>query len=334
MSDVDPTRRGPFHASLPGGAPPPGADGDGDPGSPWVGPGGGDPTPEEPVGSAWPQTWPAAPPPTYAAADWGLPPMPPSPPPRTGLLPTLPPAPPEVRWGIGDFFYGVLVWLGSSIVVTVVLLLTGVLDVDTTSGEVGEMGLAALGASMAAGWIGLIGWPVIATSFKGLHSLSKDFGLAITVGDVGWGILAGVAALAVSVVGGLMWMAISDADQPSNGDFLPTSDPTFGTAVVLLLLVAVVTPIAEELFFRGLFLRALTKRWNTLVGMSVSSLVFGVFHITAFSLSGLFIILVTAGYGFVLAVVTVFRNFRIGPAIVAHMVINGTAVLGALAVAR
>ncbi len=207
------------------------------------------------------------------------------------------------------------------------------IDVNTESGEVGEvgeLGLAALSLSLAAGWLGLVGWPVVVTYWKGLRSLAKDFGFTINLGDVGWGVLAGIAALTVSFIGNVLWLVLSDAEQPSNAGFLPTDNPGIGTAIVIFLLVAVCTPVAEELFFRGLFLRAVAKKWNTIAGLLVSSGVFGAFHLTAFSLQGLFICFVTALYGLVLALVVVYRNFRIGPAIVGHMVINGVAVIAAL----
>lgn len=236
-----------------------------------------------------------------------------------------------MRWGIGDVFYGILIWLAGSIVASIVLLATGQLEVDVDTGTIGEMSLAALAFTMAAGWIGLVGWPVLVSYTKGLHSITKDFGFAVNWGDVGWGLLGGVSALTISIAGSVIWSLLTSADQPSNGDYLPTSDANVGKGLVLLLLVAVCTPIAEELFFRGLFLRAIAKKWNTLLAVVISSVVFGSFHFTGESIGeGLFIVAVTALYGAVLALLVVFRNFRIGPSIVAHMVINGVGVAGAL----
>lgn len=260
-----------------------------------------------------------------------LPPLDPTPLPSKGFFPELPPPPPQVRWGLGDVFYGILIWLGASLVSSLVLVATGELDVDVASGSMGQLGLAALAFTMATGWIGLVGWPVLVSYMKGLHSIARDFGFAITWGDVGWGVLGGFAALAISVAGSVTWSLLTDAAQPSNGDYLPTTDADVGTGIVLFLLIAVCTPIAEELFFRGFFLRALAKKWNTALAVVISSIVFGSFHFTGESLGeGLFICAVTASYGAVLALLVVFRNFRIGPSVVAHMVINGMGITAAL----
>lgn len=225
-------------------------------------------------------------------------------------------------WGLLLFFIG---QVAMSVLAIAILMATGggdTIDVD-------RLPLLAIVLGVIGGWAGLIGWPVIATWFKGQRSLRKDFGLAFTWADVGWGVLAGFACLAVSVLLGLLWVAISGEDPPSNAGFL--EDVGTGPLVVLVLFatIAVGTPVAEELFFRGLFMRALGKRWNVRVAVIGSSLVFGAMHATAGTsvVAALFIAGVTAAYGFVLALLTVWRDGRLGGAITAHMVINGTQVL-------
>ena len=78
-----------------------------------------------------------------------------------------------------------------------------------------------------------------------------------------------------------------------------------------------ITPIAEELFFRGLLLRALEKRFNTTIAIVVSAVVFGSLHITGvtsasnlaeFAVQGLFIAVVITGYGLVFALLDVYTG--------------------------
>jgi uncharacterized protein len=248
-----------------------------------------------------------------------LPPLPPPPP--------LPPAPegyaprPLIGWGVGDVFWGLLLYLVGGVAVSVVLLATGAIDVN--GGGVGELSLWALALSLAGGWVGFVGWPIVATFRKGQRSLAKDFGLEIRWIDVGWGVLGGAGAIAVSAVGGFVWRVVTGEDAPSNGDFLP-QHPGVLAGLVLWVMIAVLTPIAEELFFRGLMLRAVGRRWNLTVAVVVSSLVFGSFHFeTSGGIGhGAFIVAVTASYGAVFALLVVRAGGRLGPSIIAHSCVN------------
>lgn len=233
---------------------------------------------------------------------------------------------PPIRWGMGDVLIGLLLWLLGGIAATVILVVgSGSAD----SLELSELGLGAIFVSVAAGWPGFLGWPIVATWFKGQRSLVADFGLRVRWSDLGWGVLGGVGALALSVLAGIIWRIVSDAPEPSNADFLPTR-PSVLTAVALLVLVAVCTPIVEELFFRGLFLRAVGRRLGLPWGIAASSVVFGLLHFQGGGAQGMFIAGVTALYGAAFAGLVVRAGGRLGPSIVAHMVVNGVGVIGAL----
>lgn len=230
---------------------------------------------------------------------------------------------------MGDVGYGLLLWVMGGVIAAVVLIATG--SIDVTTGEMGELSIGMLALSVSTGWIGFLGWPIAATWFKGQRSLTRDFGLAIKPVDITWGVGAGLLALALSVGANLLWVAIAGGTAPDNSDFIPRSLSGFGPVALLFALVAVGTPIAEELFFRGLFLRAVAKRWTPATGAVVSSVIFGLFHAQGggFVYAG-FIVLVTMAYGFVFALVDIRNEGRIGPSIVAHMVVNGVGVAAAL----
>jgi membrane protease YdiL (CAAX protease family) len=246
-----------------------------------------------------------------------------APPPAPGPRPTTTPWP-VIRWGMGDIGYGMLLYLVGGIASAVALLATGALDLDT--GEIGELGPLELGVSLVGGWLGFVGWPVVATWFKGQRSLRRDFGLEIRWIDLAWGLLGALAAFAISAVAGVIWSLATGDDSPENAQFLPDS-PGVAEGVAIWLLVGVLTPIAEELFFRGLALRAIGRRWGLAVAVPVSSLVFGSLHLTGLDPSGLFIVFVTASYGAVFAWLVVRANGRLGAAIVAHALVNSVAVV-------
>ena len=237
------------------------------------------------------------------------------------------------RWGLGDVGYGLLVAIGGQTVVGVLLVILGV----TGSGSL-DLPPWGILLSVAAGWLGFIGWPVLASYVKGQRSLALDFGLRFQPVDLGWGVLGGLTVLAFTIALNLFWVVVTGNSAPDNAGFLPES-PSLLTGLALFLAVAVITPIAEELFFRGLLLRALEKRFNTTIAIVVSAVVFGSLHITGvtsasnlgeLAVQGLFIAVVITGYGLVFALLDVYTG-RLWPSIIAHMVINGIGVVSYLA---
>lgn len=223
---------------------------------------------------------------------------------------------------MGDVLIGLVLWLVGGVIALFVLLALG----DDTS-SLTEMSLLAITVSLVSGWLGLLGWPIVATWWKGQRSLTRDFGLAFRPIDLAWGLLGGFVALCISFVGTVVWSVLSSDPSPTNTDFLPTR-PGPLTVLALVVLIAVCTPIVEELFFRGLCLRAVGRRWNLAVGVVVSSLVFGLLHVQGSSWAEAgFMVLVTASYGAVFALLVVRAGGRLGPAIVAHMCVNIVGVL-------
>ena len=90
-----------------------------------------------------------------------------------------------------------------------------------------------------------------------------------------------------------------------------------GGLVLMGLGVVIVAPIVEELYFRGLLLRTIERRWGIAVAVIGSSLFFGATHFQLLQLPGLTL----AGLVFAMAVV---RTGRIGAAIAVHVGFNAT----------
>ena len=90
-------------------------------------------------------------------------------------------------------------------------------------------------------------------------------------------------------------------------------------------------PISEELFFRGLVLRSVEKRFGATIGVAASTVAFVLPHYTYVAWRETLVIFVAIGIvGLALGLV-VQRTGRLGPAIIAHMVFNSVAVLATLA---
>ena len=226
-----------------------------------------------------------------------------------------------MRWGIGDAILGTLLTLlVPTLVVVAVLGVSGRTNLEGLS-------LGATALLQVPLWAGLLGAPLWSTYGKGRRSLSLDFGLHMRWSDVPLGIATGLGAqIVVVVVIALVYQVLGiDLDKVGTSAEALTASATDALGVVLLVaIVAVAAPLFEELFYRGLWLRALERRWGTTWAVVVSSLVFGAIHVQPYDLPAL------VGFGLVAAVLTV-RTGRLGPAIWAHVAFNLTAVVSLLA---
>jgi hypothetical protein len=87
-----------------------------------------------------------------------------------------------------------------------------------------------------------------------------------------------------------------------------------------MILVAVVAPIVEELFFRGMLYPVLRRRWSAPVAIVVNGFLFALIHVIPILLPGLFFV------GIVLAWVRE-RSGSVIPCMVIHALQNGTVLL-------
>lgn len=227
----------------------------------------------------------------------------------------------QVRWGMGDAVLGtVLTVTVPALVGTAVLLSSGRTDFAGAS-------LAAVALLQMPLWAGLLGAPLWSTYGKGRRSLADDFGLRMRWRDIPVGLGAGFATQLVLVVAiALIYPLLGiDPEQVGSSAEELTSSATDALGVVLLVaIVAVAAPLFEELFYRGLWLRAVERRLGTGWAVAISSLIFGVIHFQVYDLPALL------AFGLVAALLTV-RSGRLGPAIWAHVAFNLTAVVSLLA---
>lgn len=237
------------------------------------------------------------------------------------------PGPPSAgRWGLGDVLVGIVLFFASQMVLVVaVVALVGAAGVSVT--DEGTGGLVLLAISAPVGWLVMIGWPWWLSRVKGTGSVARDFGIAARPTDLLLGLAGGLGALAVSVALALTYTALSGDEAPSNTDILSGDLDSIAVLILLFVIVAIGTPVAEEVFFRGLVLGAARKRWGTVAGVISSSMLFGAFHVQADPLAWLFVGVVTAGYGIVFAMMRVWTQGRLAASVVAHMVVNAVALL-------
>jgi membrane protease YdiL (CAAX protease family) len=175
-------------------------------------------------------------------------------------------------------------------------------------------------------WAGLLGAPLWATYLKGRRSLAADFGLRMRPVDVPVGLVAGFfGQIALLLVLSLVYQLLGiDLDKVGETAEELTEGATDAVGVILLvLIVGLAAPVFEELFYRGLWLRAIERRAGTAVAVIGSSVLFGLVHFEPYDFPAL------VGFGAIAALLTV-RTGRLGPAIWAHVAFNLTAVVGLL----
>jgi uncharacterized protein len=228
----------------------------------------------------------------------------------------------EVRWGLGDAALGfVLGLVGGAVASGVVLALSGADDIEDLS--LGWLAVAQVGL-----WFGLLGVPLAAAKLKGNGPVS-DYGLRIVGRDVPLGLVVGFVSqwailwIVYLPIQLLTDVSSSDISEPAQEITDKASSPL--GVVLLILIVGIGAPIVEEIFFRGLVLRALARRVSEPLAIGGAALAFALTHFQALQLPALFL------FGIVLGVVTQ-RYGRLGPAVVAHMVFNLTAVVSLLVV--
>lgn len=248
------------------------------------------------------------------------------------------------RWGLGEVALGILAsFTLAAFVGAVIIGVAGWSPVGGPGSGVGQAialaqqgtesepwtqpayipvwGLALLQMPLWGGYLGAV---LVAGRSRG-GGIAHDFGLRSTPLDIPVGLLIGVVTQLLAVP--LLYIPIlsltgTDSDELSAParELASGADSTVGW-ILFALIVGLGAPVVEELFYRGLFLRALTKRGaRPWVAVLLTSVVFAAVHLQGLQFAGL------ALFGLVAGVLTV-RTGRLGPAIWAHIGFNLTTVV-------
>ena len=250
--------------------------------------------------------------------------------PTAGWTPTPRIPRPRTPWTVTD----VLAGMGIALLLSVLLAVP-----FTLGGE--QRGVTALVvAGLLPIWAGLTAAVLWASRTHGSGHLRSDIGLHFRWIDLAVGLGVGLALRLASVVIAVMVTTIAGAPATGNSP-LPLAGRSTIAVVVVSLATVLIAPVVEEMFFRGLGLRSVLASWGRhdaragrpgrdrrAAAAVVTALLFAVLHLSevadGVSLLVLFPTLVLAGL--TLAGLTL-RSGRLGPAIVTHVVFNGTAVL-------
>jgi membrane protease YdiL (CAAX protease family) len=226
------------------------------------------------------------------------------------------------RWGLGDVVAG---WVGGQalavVVGSIVAGATGRDPADLDTAPLYLQFLPQLGL-----WLGLLGVPLLVTSFKG-RGPGADLRLRGRAADLWKGGVLGIACQWAVIP--LYWPILKLLDKRSDelddvARQLVDRVHGAGNVALIVVWVVVLAPVIEEIFFRGLLQRSLVKRGLPPVAVIVvTGLVFGASHLEPLQFPAL------ALFGMVLAWMA-HRTGRLGPSIAAHMGFNLVTVIALL----
>ena len=222
------------------------------------------------------------------------------------------PGRPSVAWGLGHVGVGLLVGLLARVAAMgVVIAVEGADAADDPSLVVGSLVQWAL-------YLGLVGVPAWLVARRGVRWADLGWWSAPegrvreALQGLGIGVVAQVAAVPTLYAPILLLTDDLDVSGPAR-ELVDRAD---GVGVVLLvLMVVVMAPLAEELFFRGLALRALEARMGPRTALVASAVLFGVTHLQLLQLPALVMIGLVCGW-------LAQRDGRLGRAVWAHVGFN------------
>jgi uncharacterized protein len=213
---------------------------------------------------------------------------------------------PRIRWGIPDALLAWLVGIGGA-------LFASFFVVD--AGEPTQLVVLLVGQNAA-----VIGFLAMIARAKGLGSLRADFGFVVHPWDWPW-FFAGVGLQLLALLPTALLVELHGEE--ARQDVVRIADKSHGVVIPLIALgVAVLAPVAEELLFRGVLLRALLRRTGPDQAVLVSALVFGAIHVIGDpSLGSVVALPVLVGLGIVLGYEAV-RTGDISRSILLHVGFN------------
>ena len=223
----------------------------------------------------------------------------------------------ELRWGLGDVAIGIFASLFLSVLIGgTIMALAG----WGSSADTPIWGLALLQIPLWAGYLGA----VVFAGSKG-RGVITDFGLRMRAFDAPLGLALGIFCqlLVLPLLYAPIFFLTGSDKEALSRPAEQLAEGTDGTFSWLLfaLLVGILAPVVEELFYRGLLLKALEKRrmpvWAAVL---VSSIIFAGMHMQTLQFPGLLLVGLVAG---TLTAIT----GRLGPAIWLHIGFNMTTVV-------
>jgi membrane protease YdiL (CAAX protease family) len=126
--------------------------------------------------------------------------------------------------------------------------------------------------------------------------------------------------VAYYLAAGLFASLVLEPEQEDIGGELGVGNPSIAIAIAAVVMIALLAPIAEELFFRGFLFAGVRSRWSLWPAAIASGLIFGLVHAP----TGITTVVPLAALGIALCWLYD-RTGSLWPCVIAHMINNGLA---------
>ena len=192
-------------------------------------------------------------------------------------------------------------------------------DVGNGAAEVMGVPLAIITATVLSGT-----FAVTALSFSAVlyRQPVNTLGFVKIYGLKPYAFAVGMWLMALTVlmfwIAALNWLKLDFLLPPDTAQ--QVMDKAGGNLITTLILVGIVGPIAEEIFFRGFVLPGLMKKFGVTRSLLLSSLLFGIFHFDAGAIVPTFILGLALGWVYL-------KTGALWPAIFAHGLHNSLAIM-------
>ncbi len=236
--------------------------------------------------------------------------------------------PAESRWGLGDFFVALGIYVLANVVLFVVLLLVDGIGFFNGGGDINQQ-LELLTSFWIVLFVAIppllqVAYLTFAVRRKGC-GLKRDLKVAFQPRDWGLGLVLAIVGIVVSVtIALLMEILLGISPNAAIVEDIQDSQITIGltrSLVLFAFFVALVVPVLEEIIYRGLLWGALEKRgMREEAILVITSLVFAAVHLEPARFVILFILGLLLGYGRI-------RTGRIGASVAAHIYINSVSMI-------
>lgn len=215
------------------------------------------------------------------------------------------------RWKVGHALFAFVAGLGASLVAALAVAADGLTSFET---------FAVIAPAQSLATIGVVAWlarvPAPGREPLGLRFVPFD----------AWGLLAG-AGLQIGLSLILSWVVVLffRGEAPVQDVVRVADEATgLGTRVAVVVTTVLIVPLAEELVFRGILLRALARRFSGWLAVAVSAAAFAAGHLldpnAVLAVPALFVMGLVLGW-------RVVATGRLGGAVAMHAGFNLLSVL-------
>ena len=219
---------------------------------------------------------------------------------------------PAIRWSVADTVWSLVAGLVLAGLVAPLLVLP--FDPQLDSGEALLGAQALFGFALTIVAVGTASRWSLAAIGDGLIALGlrraplKGFGIAL------------LALFLYYLAAGLFSVLVFEPEQDDIAGELGVDDPNLLIAIAAVFLIAVVAPISEELFFRGMVFSGLRLRFTLWPAAVISGVIFGLPHV----LTGPLAVVPLSALGVMLAWLYE-RTGSLWPCVFVHVINNGLA---------